>query len=64
MQQLMRNKGKDISWTDEVQVSFEKIERELCEPPVLGVPTEKGMFVLDTGASVVAISGILQQEQG
>ena len=27
------------------------------------MPTEKGMYVLDTGASVVAISGILHQEQ-
>ena len=27
------------------------------------MPTEKGMFVLDTDASVVAISGILHQEQ-
>ena len=36
---------------------------ELCEAPVLGMPTEKGMYVLDTDASVVAISEILHQEQ-
>ena len=36
---------------------------EICEAPVLGMPTEKGMFVLDTDASVLAISGILHQEQ-
>ena len=35
----------------------------MCESPVLGMPTEKGMYVLDTDASVVAISGILHQEQ-
>ena len=63
MQRLMRNKGKKFTWTDEAQVSFENIKRELCEAPVLGSPTEKGMFVLDTDASVVAISGILHQEQ-
>ena len=63
MQHLMRNKGKKFTWTDEAQVSFENIKRELCEAPVLGMPTEKGMFVLDTDASVVAISGILHQEQ-
>ena len=63
MQRLMRNKGKKFTWTDEAQVSFENIKRELCETPVLGMPTEKGMFVLDTDASVVAISGILHQEQ-
>ena len=63
MQQLMRNKGKKFSWTDEAQVYFENIKRELCEASVLGIATEKGMFVLDTDASVVAISGVLQQEQ-
>ena len=57
MQQLMRIKGKKFTWTDEAQVSFENIKRELCEAPFLGMPTEKGMFVL------VAISGILHQEQ-
>ncbi|XP_063727530.1 uncharacterized protein LOC134855080 [Symsagittifera roscoffensis] len=63
MQQLMRNKGKKFTWTDEAQGSFENLKCELCEAPVLGMPTEKGMFVLDTDASVVAISGILHQEQ-
>ena len=48
---------------DEAQVAFENIKRELCEAPVLGMPTEKGMYVLDTDASVVAISGKLHQEQ-
>ena len=63
MQQLMRNKGKKFTWTDEAQVSLENIKCELCEAPVLGMPTEKRMFVLNTDASVVAISGILHQEQ-
>ena len=42
MQKLTRNKGKKFCWTDEAQVSFEKTKRELCEAPVLGMPTEKG----------------------
>ena len=63
MQKLMRNKGKRFEWNDEAQVALENIKRELCEAPVLGMPTEKGMYVLDTDASVVAISGILHQEQ-
>ena len=63
MQQLMRNEGKKFTWTDEAQVSFENIKRELCEAPVLGMPTERGMFVLDTNASMFAISGINHQEQ-
>ena len=63
MQKLMRNKGKKFEWNDEAQVAFENIKRELCEAPVLGMPTEKGMYVLDTDASVEAISEILHQEQ-
>ena len=66
MQQLMQNKGKKICWTDEAHVPFENIKRELCEAPFLGMPTQKGLFVLETYASVVAISGILHilhQEQ-
>ena len=63
MQKVMRNKGKKFEWNDEAQVAFENIKRELCEAPVLGMPTEKGKYVLDTDTSVVAISGILHQEQ-
>ena len=58
----MRNKGVEFSRTDEAQVSFQNSKRELCEAPVLSMPTEKGMFKLDTVASFVEISGILHQE--
>ena len=63
MQQLMRHKGKKFTWNNAAEASFQRIKKELCEAPVLGIPTEKGMYVLDTDASVVAISGILHQEQ-
>ena len=46
-----------------LKAAFENIKRELCEAPELGMPTEKGMYVLDTDASVVAISGLLHQGQ-
>ena len=48
---------------EEAQAAFENIEREMSEAPVLGMSTEKGMYVLDTDASVLAISGILHQKQ-
>ena len=54
---------KKFEWNEEAQAAFENIKRELCEAPVLGMPTDKGMYVLDTDASVIAISGILHQEQ-
>ena len=63
MQQLMSHKGKKFTWNNAAKESFKRIKKELCEAPVLGMPTEKGMYVLDTDASVVAISGILHQEQ-
>ena len=63
MQKLMRNKGKKFEWNEEAQTAFENIKRELCEAPVLDMPTEKGTYVLDTDVSVVAVSGILHQEQ-
>ena len=61
MQQLMRHKGK--KWSNAAEESFQRIKKEFCEASVLGMPTEKGMYVLDTDASVVAISGVLHQEQ-
>ena len=43
MQKLMRNKGKKFDLNEEAQAAFENIKMELCEAPVLGVPTETGM---------------------
>ena len=63
MKQLMRNKGEKFEWNERVQDAFDNIKRELCKAPVLGMPREKGMCVLDTDASVVAISGMRDQEQ-
>ena len=58
-----KHKGKQFTWNNAAEESFPRIKTELCEAPVLGMPTEKGMYVLDTDASVMAISGILHQEQ-
>ena len=63
MQQLMRHKGKKFTSYNAVEESFQWIKKELCEAPVLGMPKEKEMCVLDTDESVVAISRKLYQEQ-
>ena len=63
MQQFMRRKGKKFTWNNAARESFQRMKRELYEAPVLGKPTENGVYVLDTDTSVVAISGILHQEQ-
>ncbi|XP_063713153.1 uncharacterized protein LOC134841209 [Symsagittifera roscoffensis] len=67
MQRLMRYKGKKFEWNDEAQVAFENIKRELCKAPVLGMPTEDGMYVLDTDTSVTPqvmrmLGGLLERE--
>ena len=59
----MRHQGKKLKWNNAAEESFQRIKKELCEAPVLRMPPEKGMYELDTDASVVAISGILHQEQ-
>ena len=63
MQQLMRHKGKNYKRNNAAEESFQRKKKELCDAPALGMPTEKVMYVLDTDASVVAISGTLHQEQ-
>ena len=46
MQQLIGCKGMKFEWNEKAQAGFENIKRELCEVPVLGMPTEKGMTFL------------------
>ena len=48
MHQLMRHKGKKFTLNNAAEESFQRIKKELCEAPVLGMPTEKRMYVLDT----------------
>ena len=35
MQQLMRHKGKKLTWNKAIEESFQRTKRELCEAPVL-----------------------------
>ena len=59
----MRQKGKKFTWNNAAEDSLKRIRKELCEALVIGMPTEKGLYILDTDVSVVVISGILHQEQ-
>ena len=38
----MRNGGKKFERMEKAQEALENIKRELCEAPVLVIPTEKG----------------------
>ena len=54
---------KKFEFIERAQEAFENIKRELSGASVLGMPTEKGMYILDTDASVVATLGTFHQEQ-
>ena len=52
-----------FTWGPEQQKAFSEIKKALIEATALAQPDSEGEFVLDTDASVVAISGILHQWQ-
>ena len=60
MQQLMRHKGKKFTRNNAAEESSQRIKKELCEAPVLGMPTEKGYTCW---IRMHRISGVLHQEQ-
>ena len=39
----MRHKDKKFTWNNAAEESFQRIKKELCDAPVLGMPTEKGV---------------------
>ena len=50
-------------WGNEQQTAFDALKACLLRAPILGFPTEKDRFVLDTDASLFAIGGVLSQIQ-
>ena len=59
----LTRKGAPFIWTDAQQTAFEALKACLLSAPILGFPTEKGRFVLDTDASLFAVGGVLNQIQ-
>ena len=53
----LTRKGAPFVWTDRQQKAFEDLKACLISAPILGFPTEKGRFVLDTDASLFAVGG-------
>ena len=51
----LARKGAPFVWTDRQQKVFEALKACLISAPILGFPTEKGRFVLDTDASLFAV---------
>ena len=59
----LNRKNATWQWGEEEQSAFDKLKEILTSEPVLGLPTDEGMFILDTDASTVAIAGVLSQKQ-
>ena len=50
-------------WTEECQEAFEELKKRLQTPPILTLPNEHDVFVLDTDASEESIGSVLSQVQ-
>ena len=59
----MLKKGHRFCWTDESEVAFQRLKTVLTSPPILAMPKDKGLYILDTDASDVSIGAVLSQVQ-
>ena len=59
----LTEKSTPFQWTDECQLSFQRLKAALTSAPVLAYPRPEGQFTLDTDASGEAIGAVLSQSQ-
>jgi len=59
----LTQKNHKFEWNDETQNSFEELKQALTEPPILALPTDDDLFILDTDASNESIGAVLSQRQ-
>ena len=60
----LTGKHARFSWTEECEAAFERMKEALTSTPVLAMPTDDEMFVLDTDASDRCVGAVLSQIQG
>jgi len=56
-------KNSRFQWTPACQSAFDELKAALQSPPVLALPSETGMYCLDTDASDKSIGAVLSQVQ-
>jgi len=56
-------KSSRFQWTPACQSAFDELKAALPSPPMLALPSETGMYCLDTDASDKSISAVLSQVQ-
>ena len=53
-----------FQWNDECQVAFDRLKAALTSSPILAMPTDGDVYVLNTDASEQFIGAVLSQKQG
>jgi transposase InsO family protein len=62
LHRLLKNTSRFL-WSEEAQLSFDRLKEALTSPPILAMPVDGEEFVLDTDASNFAIGAVLSQVQ-
>ena len=56
-------KGKEFIWTEECQQAFELLKERLTTTPIMTLPNDDDLFVVDVDASDFGLGGVLSQVQ-
>jgi len=59
----LQKKNVTFRWSEECQLAFETLKRKLTEAPILALPRDHGLLILDTDASDHGIGAVLSQVQ-
>jgi hypothetical protein len=59
----LTKKNAVFHWGDEQQQAFEELKSKLISAPILGIPRDDGMYILDTDASDKGLGVVLSQIQ-
>ena len=57
----LKEQNREIKWTSECQVAFQKLKEYLCSPPILNYSDYSKPFLLDSDASDNGIRAVLSQ---
>ena len=59
----LMKKNRAFVWTENCQHAFDELKAALMSPPILALPRDDGMFILDTDAADHSIGAVLSQMQ-
>jgi transposase InsO family protein len=59
----LTKKGVRFQWTAECESAFIELKRRLTATPILALPNDSDLYILDTDASLDAIGAVLSQVQ-